>query len=86
MRSLASQRNGATVGSYVYNAQDQRAAKTAGGSTFQFVYDSAGHLIEEADAATGAAIREYIWLDDLPVAIVVHSGGGATSTTSTRPP
>lgn len=44
-----------------------------GSTVTQFVYDRAGHLIEEADG-TGAAVREYIWLDDMPVAMVDHSG------------
>jgi RHS repeat-associated protein len=65
--------NGSAVGDYVYNALEQRVAKTAGGNTQQFVYDRAGHLIEEADGS-GNAVREYIWLGDTPVAMVDHSG------------
>jgi len=30
----------------------------------QFVFDRFGHLLEEADGS-GAAQKEYIWLDDL---------------------
>ncbi|MBS0469559.1 MAG: hypothetical protein JSR60_00710, partial [Proteobacteria bacterium] len=73
-RLVTAKLNGTAVGSYVYNALEERAAKTASGSTIQFVYDRAGHLIEEADASTGAALREYIWLDDMPVALIDHSG------------
>jgi YD repeat-containing protein len=73
-RLVTAKLNGTPVGSYIYNALEQRAAKTASGSTIQFVYDGAGHLIAEADAGTGAALREYIWLDDMPVALIDHSG------------
>ncbi|HEY0105573.1 MAG TPA: RHS repeat-associated core domain-containing protein [Rhizomicrobium sp.] len=75
-RLVTAKLNGTTVGSYLYNALEQRAAKTASGSTIQFVYDSAGHLIEEANASTGAAVREYIWLDDMPVGLVDDTGAG----------
>jgi RHS repeat-associated protein len=47
--------------------------KTAGGVTTQFVYDSSGRLLEEANAS-GVAQKEYIWLDDTPVAIVDDTG------------
>jgi uncharacterized protein RhaS with RHS repeats len=39
----------------------------------QFVFDASGRLLEEADS-TGAAIREYIWLDNVPVAVVDDTG------------
>ncbi|WP_293381800.1 RHS repeat-associated core domain-containing protein [Phenylobacterium sp.] len=73
-RNASASLNGSTVGSYVYNALEQRVGKTASGSTIQFVYDSAGHLIEEADASTGAPMREYIWIDDLPLSLVDDTG------------
>jgi RHS repeat-associated protein len=30
--------------------------------TVHYIYDTQGHLIAEADAATGATMREYLWL------------------------
>jgi len=33
----------------------------------EFVYDGAGHLLAEADGGTGATLKEYLWLDDMPV-------------------
>ena len=42
-------------------------------ATTQFVFDRFGHLLEEA-SASGVAQKEYIWLDDLPVAMVDDSG------------
>jgi len=56
-------------GSYTYNAFEQRVQKVAGGVTTQFVFDRFGHLLEEANAS-GTIQKEYIWLDDLPVAMV----------------
>jgi hypothetical protein len=42
-----------------------------------YIYDLDGHLIAEADGATGATLREYIWLAgndnepvDLPLGLV----------------
>jgi uncharacterized protein RhaS with RHS repeats len=32
-------------------------------------------LIEEADASTGAPLREYVWIDDRPVALVDRTSG-----------
>jgi RHS repeat-associated protein len=66
--------NSTSVGAYVYNGFEQRAVKTASGLTTNFVYDTAGHMIAEENGSTGAAIREYIWLDNLPVAMVDDTG------------
>jgi RHS repeat-associated protein len=41
-------------------------------SQTHFVYDPAGHLLGEYDKS-GAALREYVWLDDTPVALFVPS-------------
>jgi RHS repeat-associated protein len=73
-RNASASLNGSTVGSYLYNAFEQWVQKTASSTTTQFVFDRAGHLLEETNGATGAAIREYIWLDDLPVAMVDDTG------------
>ena len=61
--------NGSTAGTYLYNAFEQRMQKVAGGVTTQFVFDRFGHLLEEANGS-GTVQKEYIWLDDLPVAMV----------------
>jgi RHS repeat-associated protein len=60
-------RNGAAYATYIYNALEQmvsRVTSASGGpvGTVHYVYDTDGHLIVEADAATGASLREYIWL------------------------
>ena len=72
-RNASASLNGSTVGSYLYNAFEQRVQKVAGGVTTQFVFDRFGHLLEEANGS-GALQQEYIWLDDLPVAMVDDTG------------
>ena len=51
------------------NALGQRVKKTSGGTSRYFVYDESGRLWGEYDA-TGAAITETVWLEDLPVAVL----------------
>jgi RHS repeat-associated protein len=72
-RSITAKLNGSTVGSYTYNAFEQRVQKVAGGVTTQFVFDRFGHLLEEANSS-GVVQKEYIWLDDLPMAMVDDTG------------
>jgi RHS repeat-associated protein len=60
-------RNGVAYASYIYNAQEQLVSRTtsaAGGptGTVHYIYDLDGHLIAEADGATGSTLREYLWL------------------------
>jgi RHS repeat-associated protein len=33
------------------------------------IYDRAGHVLVEADGATGATLKEHLWLEDVPVAM-----------------
>ncbi len=61
------------TGSYLTNAFRQRVQKVVGATTTQFVHDEAGHLIAESDAS-GTVQREYLWLDDMPVAMVDSTG------------
>jgi len=65
--------NSTSLATYGYNGLDQRAVKTAATNT-DFLYDRVGHLLAEANDATGAMIREYIWMDDTPVAMVDDTG------------
>src|SRR5690606_30881516 len=64
-----------TLGSYGHNALGQRVVKTVGGTVTLFAYDEAGHLLGEYDA-TGNMIRQYVWLGDRPVAMLVSNGSG----------
>jgi RHS repeat-associated protein len=64
---------GSTVtAGYSYDGLDRmaiRTVQTASPSvTMHYVYDRAGHLIAEATAA-GVVTREYVWLDDMPLAL-----------------
>jgi RHS repeat-associated protein len=68
-----------TVGStltatYAYDAMGERVSKITGGATTQYGYDESGHLIGEYNGSTGANIREYVWLGDIPLA-QIESGG-----------
>jgi RHS repeat-associated protein len=73
--SLA-QANGTTVGTYLYNALGQHVYTSA--SNLRFNYDQTGHVLDHY----GASSRDYVWLDDLPVATVDNtSSGSVTSST-----
>ncbi|MFO0992438.1 MAG: RHS repeat-associated core domain-containing protein [Hyphomicrobiales bacterium] len=74
-RPVTVARYGGSWASYAYNGLEQLVTRATtvpvgpiGGS--HYVYDLDGHLIAEADALTGATIREYLWLDERPIAIV----------------
>ncbi len=58
---------GLTTATYVHNALGQRTKKTVGTSDVIYLYDLAGNLLAEHDA-TGAMIRDYVWMNDAPVA------------------
>jgi YD repeat-containing protein len=53
---------------YGINALGQRVIKTTTAGTTVFTYDSSGRLIAETDAQ-GNVSREYVYLNDIPVAV-----------------
>jgi RHS repeat-associated protein len=60
-------RNAVAYASYSYNALEQLTTRVTSApagplGTIAYIYDLDGHLIVEADAATGATLREYLWL------------------------
>jgi RHS repeat-associated protein len=67
-----------TIGStqtadYTYDGLERLAVRvtqnmTPAGTT-HYVYDLSGNLIAEA-TGTGTTVREYVWLDDMPLAVV----------------
>ncbi len=59
--------------SYTQNYLGQRVIKAAGGAATDFHYDRGGHLIAESDGA-GNVEREYVFLDDTPIAFITPSG------------
>jgi RHS repeat-associated protein len=58
---------------YVYDALERLAIRTTQNmtpsGTTHYVYNLAGRLLAEA-TDTGTTVREYIWLDDMPLAVV----------------
>ena len=54
---------------YQVNALGQRFRKTNSSDDRVFLYDTRGHLIEEADAS-GNVKRELLYLGDIPVGVV----------------
>ncbi|MBK6651850.1 MAG: RHS repeat protein [Betaproteobacteria bacterium] len=68
---LTSAAQGGNTTTYAYDHAGQRVrkAKNSGSSdTVIFVYDLQGQLLGEYDS-TGKAIREYVWLGNMPVAM-----------------
>ncbi len=60
-------RNTAPYATYGYNAFEQMTSRVTTSpavptGTVHYIYDLDGHLLAEADAATGAVLRDYIWL------------------------
>jgi RHS repeat-associated protein len=80
-RPVSVTRNTVAYATYGYNALEQltsRQTSAAGGpvGTVHYIYDLWGHLLAEADAATGATTRDYLWFAandntpiDLPLAV-----------------
>jgi RHS repeat-associated protein len=62
-------------GTYTYDAQSRLASRTVRQtaapttSTTLYVHDINDHIIAETNTS-GATLREYIWLDDIPLAVV----------------
>ena len=74
--------NGSAAGAYEYDFVGQRVwRQTFGGGAAEtaYIYDEDGHLLAEHDASTGAVNREYVWIDELPVALLDISGGSVTT-------
>ncbi|KAG9575752.1 hypothetical protein KCV01_g17711, partial [Aureobasidium melanogenum] len=61
------QRNGVTVGTYVYNSLEQRISKTVEGATTRFAYGENSQLLTEQRES---AVRDYVWLGDIPVGVL----------------
>jgi RHS repeat-associated protein len=73
--------NGSAAGSYAYDFAGRRVwRRTYGTGALQtvYVYDQEGHLLAEHDAVSGAVRREYVWIDDLPIALADISGSTVT--------
>lgn len=69
--------NNLTAANYTYDYNGQQVAATTGTQSIHYVYDLDGRLIAEHDGSTGSVLREYVWLDDRPLAFVVAAGAAA---------
>jgi RHS repeat-associated protein len=59
-----------TAAAYSYNGRGERVRKwRAGAQDWRFSYDESGRLQGEY-SATGAALQQFIWMDDQPVAVI----------------
>ena len=66
------------VARVAYDYVSRRVWRTVTGSSVttqtHYIFDEAGHLLAEHNGATGAVLREYVWLDDMPVAMIDSTG------------
>jgi RHS repeat-associated protein len=60
---------GAGTASYLYDGFQKLRYKSQGGNVTNYLWDSFGHIIAEHNGTGGAALREYIWLGDTPLAV-----------------
>lgn len=77
-RLVAVKKNNADVANYGYDFREQRVwRRLISGSTsseIHYIFDQSGHLLAEHNGYTGAVLREYIWLDDKPLAVIDSTG------------
>jgi RHS repeat-associated protein len=64
---------GDVIATYKYNALGERVSKAVIGATTHYHYDQEWHLLAESQS-NGSLIREYVWLDDMPLAQIEGSG------------
>jgi RHS repeat-associated protein len=64
--------NGIVQAEYAYNHLGQQIIRrlTQAGTTIQSVYGPDGNRIAEYNEATGALIRQYVWLNGAPIAVI----------------
>jgi len=78
-RMTVAQQNGLTAGTYTYNALGQRIGRVATfpqAVTARYAYDEASQLVGEY----GTADRDYVWLGDIPVAVIDNTINGSVTT------
>jgi RHS repeat-associated protein len=61
--------NGIVEMHYAYSALGQQVARFIAGQTTVALHDEAGHWIGDYDAS-GRPIRQFVWLDDMPLAAI----------------
>ncbi|RLQ85271.1 RHS repeat-associated core domain-containing protein [Notoacmeibacter ruber] len=71
---------GSLAGQYSYDYLSRLTVRTlpASGTTLHYIHDLDGNIIAEYDAS-GTVLREYVWLDERPLAVVADAGSAAPS-------
>ena len=72
-RMRAVKHDGLVVANYLYNGKGERVHKNGSDGVVTTVYDEAGKWIGDYDG-NGQPIQQVIWLDDLPVGLLVGAG------------
>ena len=75
---MLAKQNGVAVGQYGYDWTGRRVTRDTLGSgptTRDYVFDLEGRLLAEHDGAGGAVVKEYVWLDDMPLAVIDRASG-----------
>ena len=67
-------RNSTLEAEFAYDAFERRVRRSTASGVSHFVFLPDGRLIGEYDGATGAVIREYVWMDDRLVGQVDGAG------------
>ncbi|MBX3712655.1 MAG: type IV secretion protein Rhs [Lysobacter sp.] len=67
--------DGVVAMSYLYNGLDERVYRHGSGAAITTLYDESGKWIGDYDAS-GQPIQQAIWMDDLPVGLLVGAGAG----------
>lgn len=81
--------NSVLQGTYKYDFAGRQPIRTIAstGVTIHSVFDSQGRRTAEYNQATGALIREYVWLNWEPIAVIEGRGApGRASSGSTSAP
>jgi RHS repeat-associated protein len=79
-RLVVAKKDSVDAGYYGYDFMGRRVWRSVLGTTTvqsHYVFDPDGRLLAEHDGATGAVVREYVWLDDQPIAMIDSSTGTA---------
>ncbi len=72
-RMHAVRHDGVVAMRYLYNAMGDRVHRVGSGIAVATLYDEEGHWIGDYDA-NGQPIQQVVWLDDLPVGLLVGAG------------
>ncbi len=69
--------DGVVAVDYLYNARGERVHRSSVGQSVTAVHDEAGRWLGDYDGS-GQPIQQAIWLDDLPVGLLVGAGANQT--------